>query len=70
MLEQDVVDAQHGGVIGVSARKFGTKDVIVAGQQVRATRYSFITPSLAGTLWYSPHNLRVRGEFERDDIQL
>jgi hypothetical protein len=71
VLEQDtVVDAQHGGVIGVSARKVGIEDVIVAGTQIHATRYSFITPYLAGTIWYSLENLWVGGEFERDGAKI
>jgi hypothetical protein len=71
VLEQDfVIDAQHGGVIGVSARKFGAEDVMVAGKQIHATRYSLITPYLAGTIWYSQENLWVRGEFERDGAKI
>jgi hypothetical protein len=34
--------------------------------QVRATRYTFITPYFAGSIWYDKANLWVRGEFERD----
>ncbi|MDQ7246527.1 DUF6134 family protein [Dongia sedimenti] len=71
VLEQDfVVDAQHGGVIGVSARKVGVEDVIVAGRQIHAMRYSFITPYLAGAIWYSQEDLWVRGEFERDGAKI
>ncbi len=35
-------------------------------QQVRATRYRFITPYLAGSIWYDDGGLWVHGEFERD----
>ena len=67
MLEQaTVVDAQRGGIIGVSARKFGDEQVAIAGGQVRATRYTLITPYFAGSTWYDKSNLWVRGEFERD----
>jgi uncharacterized protein DUF6134 len=67
MLEQaTVVDAQRGGIMGVSARKFADEQIVVAGGQVRATRYTFITPYYAGTIWYDKANLWVRGEFERD----
>src|ERR1700720_383309 len=61
-----VVDAQRGGIIGVSARKFADEQIVIAGGQVRATRYTFITPSFAGSIWYDKANLWVRGEFERD----
>jgi hypothetical protein len=67
MLEQaTVVDAQRGGIIGVSARKFADEQIVIAGGQVRATRYTLITPYFAGTIWYDKANLWVRGEFERD----
>ena len=67
MLEQaTVVDAQRGGIIGVSARKFGDEQIVIAGRPVGATRYTLITPYFAGTVWYDKTNVWVRGEFERD----
>jgi len=67
VLEQEtVVDAQHGGIIGVSARKFADEVIVIGERPVRATRYTFITPYLAGSIWYDEQNLRVHGEFERD----
>ena len=67
MLEQaTVVDAQRGGIIGVSARKVGDEQIVIAGGQVRAMRYTLITPYFAGSTWYDKSNLWVRGEFERD----
>jgi len=67
VLEQaTVVDAQHGGIIGVSARKFANEQIVIAGRQVSVTRYTLITPYIAGSIWYDNANLWVRGEFERD----
>jgi hypothetical protein len=67
MLEQaTVVDAQRGGIIGVSARKFADEQIVIAGRPVGATRYTLITPYFAGTVWYDKTNVWVRGEFERD----
>ena len=67
MLEQaTVVDAQRGGIIGVSARKFGDEQIVIAGRPVGATRYTLITPYFAGTVWYDKGNVWVHGEFERD----
>jgi Family of unknown function (DUF6134) len=67
MLEQaSVVDAQRGGIIGVSARKFADEQIVIAGGQVGVTRYTFITPYFGGSIWYDKANLWVRGEFERD----
>jgi hypothetical protein len=71
VLEQTtVVDACHGGVIGVSARKRADEQIVVAGHQVNASRYSFITPYLAGSIWYDRENLWVRGEFEQDGAKI
>jgi hypothetical protein len=67
MLEQTtIIDAQRGGIIGVSARKLADDRIVIAGSQVQATRYTFITPYYAGSVWYDKANLWVRGEFERD----
>ena len=65
-----VVDAQHGGVIGVSARRIGTEQIEVGGRSVRVTRHGFITPYLAGNIWYDEENLWVRGDFERDGSRI
>ena len=67
MLEQaKVVDAQRGGIIGVNARKVADESLVIAGRRVQATRYKFITPYYAGSIWYDQANLWVHGEFERD----
>ncbi len=71
VLEQaTVVDAQHGGIIGISARRFVDEQIVIAGHQVRVTRYTIITPYLAGSIWYDDENLWVRGEFERDGAKI
>lgn len=71
VLEQEtVVDAQHGGIIGVSARKFAEEKIMIAGRQIRSVRYRLITPYLAGSIWYDEENLWVRGEFERNGSKI
>jgi hypothetical protein len=71
VLEQaTVVDAQHGGIIGVSARKFADEQIMISGRAVDATRYTFITPYLAGSIWYDRESQWVRGEFERDGSKI
>jgi len=71
VLEQTtVVDAQHGGIIGVSARKLADEQIVIAGNPVHATRYTFITPYLAGSIWYDAESTWVRGEFERDGSKI
>jgi hypothetical protein len=71
VLEQDtVVDAQHGDVIGVSARRIADEDILIGIRPVHAARYTFITPYLAGSIWYDEENLWVHGEFERDGSKI
>ena len=71
VLEQTtLVDADHGGIIGVSAHKLADEPVVIAGRQVSATRYTFISPYLAGSIWYDKEGLWVRGEFERDGSKI
>lgn len=70
LTQATVVDAQHGGIIGVSARKIGDERVMVADRQIDATRYSLITPYLAGSIWYDANDLWVQAEFERDGSKI
>jgi hypothetical protein len=70
LAQETVVDAQHGGIIGVSAHRLADELIPIAGRQIRATRFSFITPFLAGSIWYDTENLWVRGEFERDGTKI
>jgi hypothetical protein len=71
VLEQDtVVDAQHGGILGVSAHRIADEDILIGNRAVRATRYEFITPHLAGSIWYDTETLWVRGDFERDGSKI
>ena len=71
VLEQDtVIDAQHGGVIGVSVRKLANEQIVIAGRTIRTTRYHFITPYLAGSIWYDDSSRWVHGDFERDSAQI
>jgi len=71
VLEQaTLVDAQYGGIIGVSARKFADEEIVLRGRRVRVTRHTFITPYLAGSIWYDEENLWVLGEFERDGSKI
>jgi hypothetical protein len=71
VLEQDtVVDAQHGGILGVSAHRVADEDILIGNRAVGATRYEFVTPHLAGSIWYDKENLWVRGDFERDGSKI
>jgi Domain of unknown function (DUF6134) len=71
ILEQDtLIDAQHGGIIGVSARKLADEQILVLDHQMTATRYRFITPYIAGSVWYDDTGHWVHGEFEHDGAMI
>lgn len=68
--QETVIDAQHGGVIGLSVRKLADEHIVVAGRPVAATRFRFISPDLAGTIWYDNAGRWVGGEVERYGARL
>lgn len=68
--QQTLIDAQHGGVIGVSVHKLADEPVMIAGAQVHAARYRIISPYLAGSIWYDDLSRWVHGEFERDGAKV
>jgi len=71
ILQQDtLIDAQHGGIIGVSARKQADEQILVLDRQITAARYRFITPYLAGSIWYDDSGHWVHGEFEHDGAMI
>ncbi|MBE0531772.1 MAG: hypothetical protein IH626_13160 [Rhodospirillales bacterium] len=71
VLQQDtLIDAQYGGVIGVSVSKLADEQIVLAGQPLRTARYRFITPYIAGSIWYDDGGRWVQGEFERDGAQI
>jgi|SRR5215468_4700647 len=67
VLEQKtVIDAQHGGIIGLSVRPQGQQPVAVAGAQVPAEKYQVVTPFVAGNVWYDEAGRWVKALFEKD----
>ena len=67
ILQQEaVIDAQHGGVIGISVHQLGGDHIVIGGRPVAAKRFRFITPDLAGTLWYDDAGRWVSAALERD----
>jgi hypothetical protein len=71
LLEQStLVDAHHGGIVEISAHKFPGEEITIAGHRIAATRYTFTTQYLAGSIWYDMKNLWVRGEFEHDGTRI
>lgn len=71
VLQQDtLIDAQYGGVIGISVSKVADEVIDLAGHRIAAARYRFITPYIAGSIWYDGGGRWVQGEFERDGAQI
>jgi hypothetical protein len=70
LAQRTVIDAQHGGIIGVSARRVGEELVLIGGREIQATRYALITPYIAGSIWYDRDDLWVHAEFERDGTNI
>jgi Domain of unknown function (DUF6134) len=68
--QQTVIDAQHGGIIGISVHKLTDERVMIAGEQVHTARYRIISPYLAGSIWYDDLSRWVHGEFERDGAKV
>ena len=64
--QETVIDAQHGGIIGISKRQLADEQIVVLGRPISAKRYRFITPYLAGSIWYDGAGRWAQGAFERD----
>ena len=58
-----------GNGVGLSG-EVGDEPLVIAGGRVQTTRYEFITPHYAGSIWYDEANLWVHGEFERDGSRI
>ena len=50
--QETVIDAQHGGIIGISKHQLADEQIMVLGRPISTKRYRFITPYLAGSIWY------------------
>jgi hypothetical protein len=68
--QETVIDAQYGGVIGLSVHKLADQQIVVAGRPVAVTRFRLVTPDVAGTMWYDGAGSWVGGELERRGAKL
>ena len=64
------VDVQHGGIIGLSVKPEGRQQIAIAGNSISADKYQFVTPFIAGTIWYDGSGKWVKATFERDGEQI
>lgn len=63
--QETVIDAQYGGVIGLSVHRLADEQIVVAGHPVGVTSFRLITPELAGTMWYDAAGSWMGGQVER-----
>src|SRR5262249_10017445 len=68
--QENLIDAQHGGVIGVTARKIGSEELVGAQGPMIVTRYKFMTPHCAGDIWYDAREHWVRAILERNGARI
>jgi hypothetical protein len=61
---RNLVDAHHGGVVGIVSRSEADEEILVGERKITASRYRIISPFLAGTIWYDGTGRWRRGEFE------
>lgn len=63
--QQRLIDAQHGGEIGVVVHRRGAESVVLAGtERVVTDRFQILTPHYGGLLWYDATGRWVKGSFE------
>jgi hypothetical protein len=63
--ESRLIDVQHGGEVGIAAKRLGDELVDTAQGQVLAERYQIITPHCAGSLFYDGDGRWVKGLIEQ-----
>lgn len=63
--QQRLIDAQHGGEIGLVVHRHGTESLVLAGTEpIVARRFQILTPHYGGLLWYDATGRWVKGSFE------
>jgi hypothetical protein len=63
--QQRVIDAQHGGEIGLVVHRRGTESLVLAGKErVVTDRFQILTPHYGGLLWYDATGRWVKGSLE------
>jgi hypothetical protein len=63
--ESRLIDVQHGGEVGMVAKRLGDESVDTPQGSVRAERYQIITPHYAGSLFYDGDGRWVKGLIEQ-----
>lgn len=63
--ETQMIDVQHGGVVGLVAKPLGEESVDTPQGRIRAHRCQIITPSYAGSLFFDGDGRWVKGLIEQ-----
>jgi hypothetical protein len=63
--ESRLIDVQHGGEVGLVAKRLDEETVQTPQGPVRASRYRIITPHYAGSLFYDSDGRWVKGLIEQ-----
>jgi hypothetical protein len=63
--ESRLIDVQHGGEVGMVAKRLGDEPVGTPQGRVQAERYQIITPHYAGSLFFGPDGRWVKGLIEQ-----
>jgi hypothetical protein len=63
--QETVIDAQNGGVEGISVHQLADEQMVVAGRAVAVTPFRMLTPGLAGTMRYDAAGAWMGGQVER-----
>ncbi len=64
LLAKNLVDAHHGGIVGIVGRAEADEDILLDGQKIASSRYRVISPFLAGTIWYDGTGRWRKSDFE------
>jgi hypothetical protein len=63
--ESRLIDVQHGGEVGLVAKRVGEEVVTTPRGRVQAERYQVITPHYAGSIFYDSDGRWVKGLIEQ-----
>ncbi len=63
--QETVIDAQYGGVEGLTVHRLADEQIMVAGRPVAVTPFRLITPDLAGTMRYDAAGAWMGCQVER-----
>ena len=61
---KDLVDAHHGGIVGIVGRMDSEEEIVVGSKPIVAARYRIVSPFFAGSIWYDQGNRWRKSVFE------